>query len=341
MPIVECGCIDIHTHIVPTRFPKYMGKDADARWPEVVAASPCRHHVMMQGAIYRTVSRPAWDMQARLHDMRQKQVAAQVLSPMPELLSYWMSVEDAESMCAFLNDTIAEYVQTAPDRFFGLGAVPLQDPDRAVRVLERIVSEIGLGGVLVGTNVNGVPIGHPSFRRFFEACRDFDAAVLVHPLRPAGMDRLVGVPAYEQVVAFPGEVGLAAASMVTGGTLHSVEGLRVAFTHGGGSLPMLVPRMQQAWELMPTVREALPEAPRLSVRRMYYDDLVYDNDGIEVLVRMFGETQVMAGTDYPFLIMDKDPYARIEQTRLDACAKERLRYGNALRWLGQVEEHIE
>lgn len=335
---MACGCIDIHTHIVPARFPRYMGSDAQARWPQMVAASPCRKHVMLQGQIYRTVNQPAWDMPARLNDMQRMRVTSQVLSPMPELLSYWLSTHDGVAMCEFLNDTIAESVQAAPGRFFGLGAVPLQDADRAVKMLDRIINELGLSGVLVGTNVNGTPIGHASFQPFFHACRDYGAAVLVHPLRPAGMDRLVGIPAYEQVVAFPGEVGLAAVSMITGGTLRLVEGLRVAFTHGGGSLPTLIPRLQQAFEVMPAVRDALHESPHVSVRRMYYDDLLYDAQAIETLVGLVGETQVMAGTDYPFSIMDKNPYGRIEDTTLGFNAKNLLRYGNALRWLSRSED---
>lgn len=332
----SCGCIDVHTHVVPAEFPKYLGRHVGARWPSTAEASPCHRHVMLEGKVYRTVSHQAWDLQVRLADMERTHVERQVLSPMPELLSYWLEPEDGAAMCRFLNETIAGMVQSAPASFAGLGAVPLQDVDAAIRELEHAVRELGLSGVEIGTNVNGASIGDARFRPFFQACTELGAAVFVHPLRPAGLDRVVGPPIYEQTVAFPGEVGLAAASMITGGTLAAVAGLRIAFSHGGGALQVLIPRMQQAWEQLQAVKDALAEAPRESVRRMFYDDLLYDATTIEALVRLAGPTQVMVGTDYPFAIMDQAPANRVDSLRLEPDVLNGLRRGNALRWLGET-----
>ena len=74
----------------------------------------------------------------------------------------------------------------------------------------------GFAGVEIGSNINGVPVGHPSFDPFFEACEALGAAVFVHALKPAGMDRLVGPAPLQQVLAYPTDVGLAAASVITG-----------------------------------------------------------------------------------------------------------------------------
>jgi aminocarboxymuconate-semialdehyde decarboxylase len=332
----SCGCIDVHTHVVPAEFPKYLGRHLDARWPSMAPAQDCHRHVMVQGKVYRTVSHQAWDLQVRIRDMQDTQVERQVLSPMPELLSYWLEPEDGGTLCRFLNETLAQMVQADPGHFSGLAAVPLQDPDAAIRELEHAVRQLGLSGVEIGTNINGTSIGDAKFRPFFEACGELGAAVFVHPLRPAGLDRVVGPPIYEQTIAFPGEVGLAAAAMITGGTLAAVPRLRIAFSHGGGALQVMIPRMQQAWERMPAIREALSEAPRESVRRMYFDDLLYDATAIEALVQLAGATQVMVGTDYPFAIMDQRPAERLDSLRLDADLVDALRRGNALRWLGRA-----
>jgi aminocarboxymuconate-semialdehyde decarboxylase len=333
-PRFACGCVDVHTHIVPERFPKYVGRQADARWPTMAAAKPCHQHVMLDGKIYRTVSHQTWDTGVRLQDMQATGITRQVLSPMPELLSYWLDADDGVAMCRFLNETIAQMVSAAPDRFSGLGAVPLQDVDRAVVELERAVRDFGLAGVEIGSNINGTPIGDARLRPFFEAAERLGAAVFVHPLRPAGLDRVVGPPIYEQAVAFPGEIGLAAISMITGGTMLACPGLRIAFSHGAGSLQVQAPRLQQAWEKVPAIGEAIKEAPRETVRRMFYDDLLYDATAIEALVRLAGPTQVMIGTDYPFTIMDQDPVGRIASLGLDEAVRDALRGGNAQRWLG-------
>jgi aminocarboxymuconate-semialdehyde decarboxylase len=296
-------------------------------------AQPCHRHVMVSGKVYRTVSHRCWSCRQRLDDMDQRGVARQVLSPMPELLSYWMEPDDGSAMCRYLNEVIASMVHQEPARFIGLGAVPLQDVTQAIQTLDELMHQQRLAGVEIGSNVNGVPIGDARFVPFFEAAAQWGAAVFVHALRPSGMDRLVGPPAFEQVVAFPGEVGLAAASMITGGTLARVPTLRIAFSHGGGSLQALLPRLRHAWHSLSALRDALPEDPLARARRMYYDDLVYDPGTLKRLIDVFGSSQILAGTDYPFTIMDDDPAGSIDAALSDPETRRALRGDNARRWL--------
>ncbi|SCK15033.1 aminocarboxymuconate-semialdehyde decarboxylase [Variovorax sp. HW608] len=293
---------------------------------------------MVSGKIYRTVSHHAWDPSRRIADMDTAHVERQVLSPMPELLSYWLDASDGATMTRYLNETVASMASNAPDRFVGLGAVPLQDVDRAIAELGHAMHVLKLAGVEIGGNVNGVPIGDPRFRPFFEAAEEWGAAIFVHPLRPAGLDRLVGPAALEQVLAFPGETGLAAASMITGGTLARHPRLRIAFSHGGGSLPILLSRLQYAWDAFEPLRQAIESAPREMARRMYYDHLLYDAAAIVSLIQTVGPTQVMAGSDYPFAIMDKEPGGRIAALDIGDEWKSLLFSGNARRWLGLDEE---
>lgn len=68
---------------------------------------------------------------------------------------------------------------------------------------------------------------------------------------------------------------------------------------------------------------------------MYFDDLVYDAATIHRLIDVFGITQIMAGSDYPFTIMDPDPAARLAGLGLGTEALGLLRNANAMRWLGR------
>jgi aminocarboxymuconate-semialdehyde decarboxylase len=301
------------------------------------ADSACQRHVMIDGQIYRTVPDAAWDGARRAHDMTRTGVAHQVVSPMPELLSYWLHADDALALTRFINDELAALVQAWPQHFTALGAVPLQNVDLAVRELERLVRELGLAGVELGSNIDGKPVGHPDFEPFFSAAEALGAAVFVHALRPCGMDRLVGPPLLEQVLAFPGEVGLAAASFMTSGVLTRHPRLRLAFSHGGGALPMALPRMQHAWEHMTPVHQCMAQAPRELARRLFVDNLVYDRSAIGYLMDIYGPTQVMAGSDYPFAIMERDPALRINGLGLDDSTRNLLRRANALRWLGRAQ----
>ena len=121
----RCGCggIDVHTHIVPMEFPPYLGHHLSVRWPSMVPAQPCHRHLMLDGEVFRTVSNQSWDPMVRVADMEQQRIAHQVLSPMPELLAYWLEGESAVSMTRFLNEQIAAMVATAPKHFTGLGTV--------------------------------------------------------------------------------------------------------------------------------------------------------------------------------------------------------------------------
>jgi aminocarboxymuconate-semialdehyde decarboxylase len=328
-----CGAIDVHTHIVPAAFPRYLGSRVGARWPAMAEAQPCHRHVMLDGQVFRTVSHQAWDPAVRVADLQRLNLGHQVLSPMPELLSYWLDGADGATMCRYLNDQIGAMVAHAPQSFTGLGAVPLQDVDLAIRELDHAMHHIGLAGVEVGSNVDGVPIGDARFLPFFEAAQSMGAAVFVHALRPTGMDRLVGPPMLEHTLAYPTEIGLAAASMITGGTLARCPHLRIAFSHGAGTLGAMLPRLQHAWTVFPALQALLEHSPTELARTMFVDDLVYGGQAIRHLIDVFGASQVMLGSDYPFAIQDPDPLGRVQALALDPDVHGALTRGNALRWL--------
>jgi aminocarboxymuconate-semialdehyde decarboxylase len=330
----RCTCIDIHTHVVPEHFPAYIGRHVNAAWPSTVPAHACHRHVMLSGKVYRTVSDDAWDTARRVAAMDEQRVQRQVLSPMPELLSYWLDGEDGAAMARFLNEQIASMVTREPSRFIGLGSVPLQDVDRAIVELEFLVRELGLAGVEIGSNVNGVVLGDARLEPFFAAAESMGAAIFVHALRPAGMDRLIGPPNLEQLLAFPGETGLSAASMLTSGTLHRHPGLRIAWSHGGGTFASLLPRLTHGWNTLAALRESMPLAPWEGARRMYYDSLVYDAANLAHLIERFGATQICVGSDFPFVIRETDPVGRVDALKLDDATSKDLLVHNALRWLG-------
>ena len=112
--------IDVHTHVVPENFPAYAGRGRDVPWPSMAEAPACHRHVMISGKVYRTVSEGCWSVPRRIEDMNGMRVACQALSPMPELLSYWLPLEDARVLIRYLNDQIAAMVERAPGRLVGL-----------------------------------------------------------------------------------------------------------------------------------------------------------------------------------------------------------------------------
>jgi aminocarboxymuconate-semialdehyde decarboxylase len=130
-------------------------------------AKPCHKHVMMAGHVYRMVSDRCWDVGKRISDMNKMGLGVQAISPMPELLSYWMEPGPADDLLRYINDQMAEMIAHSESRLVGLGAVPLQDIDRAIVELRRLKHELGFAGVEIGSNVNGKPIGSSDFDAFF------------------------------------------------------------------------------------------------------------------------------------------------------------------------------
>jgi len=327
------SAIDLHTHAVPASFPRSV-RPGLRGWPSMEPAHDCHRHVLIDGKNYRTVSDRCWDAAKRMADMETMGIGIQAISPMPELLSYWMEIDAADDLIRYINDQTAELVAASGGRMVGLGAIPLQDSDRALAELHRIRHSLGFAGVEIGSNVNGVPIGSRDFDDFFAEAQALDAAIFVHALRPTGMDRLVGPKPLQQVLAYPTDVGLAAASVICSNLMLRFPRLRIAFSHGGGTLASLLPRLDEGYRKFPALQEAILESPRLQARRLYYDTLVYDEPTLVHLVSLFGDTQLMVGTDYPFGFHEREPVARVQCAIKDFKAQQRLLYHNAREFLG-------
>ncbi len=330
------AAIDIHTHIVPAEFPAYVGRHGGAHWPSMQAAHDCHHkNVMIDGKNFRTVSDQCWDIARRAEAMAEMGIERQVLSPMPELLSYWLPLDDAVPLIRHVNDAIAAMVARAPDKFIGLGGVPMQDPEAAARELERLMRD-GFRGVELGSNVNGAALGDTRFEPFFAAAEQLGAAVFVHALHPAGKERIVGPPGLMAYIGFPLETAYAIASLMTGGTLTRHPRLRLAFSHGGGAFASILPRLAHGWKLKPEFATAIGVSPHEHARRLYYDTLVYDAATLRHLIATFGMRQLCIGTDFPFDIHERAPIAALAELQLADGDVKLLQHDNAARFLGEA-----
>jgi aminocarboxymuconate-semialdehyde decarboxylase len=328
--------IDVHNHVVPENFPRYAGKGVNVPWPSMAEAHACHRHVMISGKVYRTVADGCWSAPRRIEDMGKMGIARQAISPMPELLSYWLPLDDAKVMVRYLNEQIAAMIALSPKHFIGLGAVPLQDVDSSLRELEFVMQKLKFAGVEIASHVNDTSIGDPRFEPFFAACEKMGAAVFVHALRPAGMERIVGAFS-EQAVLFPNESAIACASMITGGVAARHPKLRIAFSHGGGTMSILLPRLVHAWNVVQKTKESLPESPAVTAKRFYYDNVLFDAGSVKFLVERFGASQVLVGSDYPFALGEKDPLSMLRQAGLDEKTVALISSANAKRFLGLPE----
>ncbi|EAU65217.1 2-amino-3-carboxymuconate-6-semialdehyde decarboxylase [Stigmatella aurantiaca DW4/3-1] len=293
------------------------------------------------GKFFREIESNCWDPERRLTECDAVGVTAQVLSTVPVMFSYWAKPEHGLDLSRFLNDHLASVVGTNPRRFAGLGTVPLQDVNRAVRELERCVRDLGLAGVQIGSHVNGTNLGDASLYPFFEAAAELGAAVFVHPWDMLGGARLekYWMP---WLVGMPAEVAIAISTLIFSGTLERLPRLRLAFAHGGGSFPGTFGRLQHGFDARPDlVAVDNPVPPRAYLGRFWVDSLVHDAEMLRLILRLLGPEKVALGSDYPFPLGEERPGALLESlTELDAATHERLLWRNALEWLGRSREEF-
>jgi len=291
------------------------------------------------------VNEQCWSPARRTSDLEKEGADAQVISPMPELLSYWFTPEDGLEMSRYLNEYILKIVQADPDRFHGLGMVPMQDPDLAAKELTN-VKEMGLAGVELGSNILGKSLGEPQFLPFFQEVERLGLSVFVHALHPTFMNRIVGPENLDNPIGFPMDTGLTIASMITGGVLERYPSLRLAFSHGGGTFPFFLPRLNHNWsgtwndeppggEGRRPLEKLLAKSPAEYARMLYYDTLLFDHRAIRYLIDMMGSSQILVGTDYPFIQREQPLTKTLRSMDLSNEDWEAITWQNCLRFLGK------
>jgi len=258
----------------------------------------------------------------------------------PVMFSYWAKAADGADIAKFLNDGIAVTVGEFPKRFIGLGTVPLQDTELAIKELERCKS-IGLAGVQIGSNINQINLGEPQFFDFFKACEELGMAVFVHPWEVMGEAEMnkYWLP---WLVGMPAETSRAICSLIFSGVLEKLPNLRICFAHGGGSFPSTIGRIEHGFEVRPDLC-ALdnPISPRKYLDRIYFDSLVHDPAMLDYLVKLVGEERVALGTDYPFPLGEPEPGKLIKSMPYNDEMKSMLFHGAALNWLNLNKEQFE
>jgi aminocarboxymuconate-semialdehyde decarboxylase len=332
--IKEMLTIDIHTHILPEKMPDWAAKFGYGGFVRLDHFKPCCAKMMIDNKFFREIQDNCWDPEARIKECDHHGVNVQVLSTVPVMFSYWAKDQDALDLSMFLNDHIADIVQKYPKKFIGLGTVPLQNPDLAIKELERCM-KIGLAGVQIGSHVvDDWNLGSISLFPFFQAAERLGAAVFVHPWDMAGQERMqrYWLP---WLVGMPAETSLAICSMIFGGVFEKLPKLRVAFAHGGGSFPGTIGRIEHGFHSRPDLVAVHNDInPREYIGKFFLDSLVHDRRMLEYIIELFGPNRVALGSDYPFPLGEQVPGSLIQSLGLNDNIKEQLLNGSALEWLG-------
>ena len=147
--------IDVHHHYVPKSLLEEAKEKRQAPRRRADRERRTALAFFRRRTAVRAPSRAAGDRRAAQDDGRTPSSPWPRWKRTPRRLGYRLTGEQGENWCNVYNDGIADLVKRYPDRFVGMASVPLQDPARAAKVLERAVRDLNFRGGYIGTNVNG------------------------------------------------------------------------------------------------------------------------------------------------------------------------------------------
>jgi aminocarboxymuconate-semialdehyde decarboxylase len=325
--------VDIHCH--------YLNPDAAAK---VAPLNPAQHEMQVKfaNALTRETNRKQHQERAaklssievRLKDMDRMGIDIQALSPAPNQTYYWTEPGMGAELARMVNERLAEIVAKWPERFVGLGTVPLQDPDLAVSELTYCVKKLGMRGVEINGSVNGMDLtdGRLALDRFFAKVQELDVIIFMHPTGYTQGERLLD-HYFNNVIGNPLETTVAASHLIFDGVMERYPKLKVVLPHGGGFLAHYWERMNHAYKARPDCRVSIKRKPTTYLEKLYFDTIVFDPEMLNNLVRRYGADHVLLGTDYPFDMGVEDPVGFVQRGKLSSSQKNQIMGGNAARLL--------
>jgi aminocarboxymuconate-semialdehyde decarboxylase len=324
--------IDMHSHIIPKVMPNWTKKFGYGKFIHLEQNEDGTADMMQGGQFFRRIKDNCWDEVIRIPEYDKFNTQVQVVCTIPVMFSYWAEPKDCLELSRFLNDHIAELVQKFPKNYIGLGTIPMQDEQLAIKELERIKS-IGLVGIQIGSNINDENLNEEKFFAIFQACERLDLAVMVHPWQMMGFDSMkkYWLP---WLVGMPAETSRAACSLIFGGVLEKLPNLRVCFSHAGGSFLPTLGRIEHGFNCRPDLVAIDNERnPREYLGKFWVDCITHDIDALRYILKLQGSKRVCLGSDYPFPLGDLEIGKFIEDSDLSIEIKEDIFSTSTLEWL--------
>ena len=315
--------IDTHAHIMPPALLDMLEGEARAlgvSFVKDVPACTCALHFEHGLKLRPFPAKLIEPTSARLAAMDRQRVDRQVLSAWADAFGYGLPKDKNIKWHRRLNQTMADLVATAPERFSFLASVPLPHATEAAEELRYAMSELGAVGAVLCTNVEDVNLGDFDLDEFWSAATALDAGVLLHPAAPSQGAGRAGRFGLAQIAQYTYDTTLCVGSLIFTGVLDRFPELRLLTCHGGGTYPYLAGRfdiMHARTDRKATGNVAM-HPPSHYLGRLYYDTILHAPSALRFLAQEAGIGQVVLGTDYSFPPADEDPLDTLRRAMFTA-----------------------
>jgi aminocarboxymuconate-semialdehyde decarboxylase len=291
--------VDFHNHYYPPEYVAALKSPASRSVVKVTydaEDNPCVHYpgdynILVPG--HREI-----DYRQRVLD--EHAVDTQVLSfttPGVHVEAPAVAVEWAR----MINDAFAGVVRERAGRFSALATLPLNDPAASTIELERAMTDLGLPGAMVFSNVNHVALADERFAPLWKKADELGAVIYVHPTDPAGVEAMLDYWLMP-LVGFLMDTTLAASKLVFSGVVERHPRIRWVLTHMGGAIPYLAERLDRGYRAFADCRQNIGRPPSEYLRTFYYDSVNFNASAMRLALDFAGEDRILAGSDYPHQI---------------------------------------
>lgn len=275
---------------------------------------------------------PDWSPESALALMEQWGIQTQILSISAPGIEF-VSGESARKLARTINEELAEIVERHPGRFRGFALLPLPDVEGALREVEYALDVLKFDGIGLYTNYGGIYPGANRLDPLFEELNRRKAVTYVHPVAPPGFEMArFGYPA--ATLEYPFDTTRMITNLVSNGTLRRFPDFRMIVSHGGGTLPFLVPRIARHTARFARV-PVTPDEIMADFQHFYFDvTAVSHPHAIDALLAIAPKDRLLYGSDHPFMLQNAIT-AGVEflskTSKYDEATRRAVGYENAMR----------
>jgi aminocarboxymuconate-semialdehyde decarboxylase len=318
--------IDIHGHFVD---PHYL-EDLQRVLPLDVEKTADGKTLMRYKGFTMAWTRPdMFDMDYRLRDMDEKGIDIRVLTVSTPSIYPWRGADQVR-MARHVNDMLAKDCRAHPDRFIGFASLPLHDVDASLTEIDRAVGELGMKGVAIGSNVDNLPLNDPRYEPLWAKLDAMRLPVFEHPMFPKDTSEM-GEFELPLRVGLIFDTTLVAARLIYGGIFERYPNFPYIMAHTGGATILLFERLDNGYKLFPDCRKYINKLPSEYGKKLFYDSCSFGEPALMLAMGSVGASQIMFGTDDPFIGSDS---AHVDRLTISAADKAAILGGNAAKMLG-------